>query len=241
MSTVLVTIVFILLMFWCGIGPVLLLLPRQTSARRVLLLPFVGLCAHMLFGIILARFDLTGHTISILALVFFSTLALWGLYRAPLSLKEIGQSVTPLLIACGSMALIALPLFQAGMDNYWGDANPDQAFLIQYVQWMYSHPFGVPPGLERLSSVAYRGVGENSFLLVFYVISTVAAITRTAPDLLFNVAEAGLVFLVPPALFLFAEALGLSRRRSLLASACLGCSSLVAFTFCLDSLAALSV
>lgn len=240
MSTIFVTVVLIILMFWCGTGPVLLLIPRQNSARRVLLLPFVGLCGHMLFSLVLARFNLTGHTISIIALVFFSVLACWGLYRAPLSRHELRQSLAPLLLAAGSMAFIALPLFQAGFERYWGYANPDQIYLSQVLDWVYTHPFGVPPNY-RSSEEAYRAVGENTLLAVFYVLTTVAAITRTAPDLLFNVSEAGMVFLTPLGLYVFATTLGLSRRRSLLASACVGCSSLVAYTFCLDSLAALSV
>jgi hypothetical protein len=241
MHTVFLSAVFIALIFWCGLGPVLLLLPAQDSARRVLLLPFAGLAAHILFSLTLARLDLTGHAISLVALVFFSALAIWGLRRHPLTGKELRQSAAPLYIAALGVLFIGAPLFLQGFEHYWGYANPDQAYLMPVLKWIYTHPIGVPPDYNLSASQYYRGIHENTVLAIFYVISTVAAITRTSPDFLFDVTQAGLLFLVPLSVFLFADALGLPRRTGLIAGACVACSSLVAYTFYLDSLAALSV
>jgi hypothetical protein len=238
--TVFATLVFICIMFWCGIGPVLLMRGQRPAGRRVLLLPFVGISTHILFCLALARFDLTGRTISIASLVFFSALACWGLYRAPLSREEVRQSAAPILFGLASMIFIGWPLFRVGMDSYWGYANPDQVFLTGALEWMYKHPFGVPPGYP-VNEFSFRGIAQNTLLGVFYLITTTATVLRISPEFLFNVAEAAMVFLTPLGIILFSESVGLSRRRSLLLAGCIGCSSLVGYTFYLNSLAATTV
>lgn len=240
MSTVSAIFVFIVLISWCGIGPVLLLLPPNPCRYRILLLPFVGLCSHILFSMALASSTLTGQTTQLLSLWLLSALAVYGLYRSPISFQELRQAWPPLLIGVMGTVFIAWPLLRAGLHSYWGYANPDQAYLIQVLPWIRHHPFSVPPTFQHAAGY-FRGVPENTILGIFYVVLTVATLVRTTPDLLFNVAEAGLVFLVPIAAFLFASALGLPRRRSLIVSASIACSSLVTYTFCLGSLGTLSV
>lgn len=239
MTTALFTLLSVVLMFWFGFGPILLLLPGQEDGRRVLLLPFAGLSGHILVSVVLAQFELTGHAISVISLVLFSGLAFWGLSRSPLTRQELRDSAVPLAIGLATLVFIAWPLFHSGFGHYWGYANPDQPWLGRVLDWIHLHPYGPVGGAS--AGDTFRGVPENTLLAMFYFISTVATLTGTGPSLLFNVVQASLIPLVPIGVFLFAGGLGLPRRTALLVSVTLACSSLVAYTFYLDSLGALSV
>lgn len=239
MTALLTALLFVILISWCGVGPVCALLPRQDSARRVLLLPFVGLSVIFLLSLALSQFDFTGQTVAWISMGILSPLAVWSLYRSPLSRKEWRLGLAPILIGLAAMVFIGWPLFRSGLDAYWGYANTDQPFIAEVIAWMYQHPIGIPPhGFFLLEH--YRHLPENTLLAAYYPIYIISTLTRIAPDKLFNVAEAGFLPLVPLGGFLFADVLRLPRRRAILASAAIAVCSLVAYTFYLDSLAALT-
>jgi hypothetical protein len=241
--TILAVLTFIAILYYCGFGLVLLLFSPKESPWRLAIMPALGLCAHIVFSIFLAQFSLTGRTISIMALPFFGVVAALGWRRNPISRAELRAAVPALLLGLFSVAAFGWPLFYSGMQNYWGLANPDQGFLIPVMEWTHTHILGIPPEYARTFHIfgGYRDIPLATLLGVFYVASTLSVITTIPIGLLFNVIAIGLVYLVPGSVYALAESLGLSRRICLTASVLVACSSLVAYTFYLDSLGAISV
>jgi hypothetical protein len=241
--TLLAVLTFIAILYYCGIGPVLLLFSYKESPWRLAIMPALGLCAHIVFSIFLAQFSLTGRTISVMALPFFGVVAALGWRGNPLSRAELRAAVPAVLLGLFSVAAFGWPLFYSGMQNYWGLANADQGFLIPVMEWIHTHTLGIPPEyavfFRHLGG--FRDIPEATLLGVFYVASTVSVITAVPIGLLFNVTALGLVYLVPGGVYALAEALHLPRRICLTASVLVACSSLVAYTFYLDSLGAVSV
>jgi len=241
--TFLAVLTFIGILYYCGFGPVLLMFSSKESPWRLAIMPALGLCAHIIFSIFLAQFSLTGRTISVITLPFFGFLAALGWRRSRVSCEELRRARPAVLLGLFSVAAFGWPLMYSGMQNYWGLANPDQGFLLPVMEWIHTHSLGIPPQyVEQFrSSGSFRSIPQNTLLAVFYVASTVSVITTIPIGLLFNVTAIGLVYLVPGGVYALADALHLPRTVSLMASVLVASSSLVAYTFYLDSLASVSV
>ncbi|MGO9231899.1 MAG: hypothetical protein ACLQKA_22125 [Bryobacteraceae bacterium] len=240
--TLLAVLAFIAILYYCGLGPTLLLFPSKPSPWRLAVVPALGLCAHVAFSIFFAQFWLAGKTISTIALPFFGVLAALGWRRSRLSRAELRAAAPVVLLGLFSTAAFGWPLMYRGMQNYWGLANPDQAFLVPVMEWVHTHAIGVPPqyaaAMHHLG--AFRDIPVATLIAVFYVTSTLSLITAIPIGLLFNVTALGLVYLVPGGVYALAEASRLPQRVCLAASVLVACSSLVAYTFYLDSLGAVS-
>jgi|SRR5579859_4718883 len=252
---------FLFLLTLCGWGSAMLLMPRDASGHRVLMVPILGLCCGVLVTNFLAIFGLTGRSIGILALLFFTLLPVcllalsrvarrresdtaalgWKAARiiVPLAGEEFRRAALPLVTGLVCLLLVAWPLLVKGCGDYWGLANTDQPFYLTIADYIQSHPFGLPsadfaPGAQGLDTGVIVGV--------FYLFSMVSLISGIPVSLLFNVACAALLFLIPVSTVLLAEVgFGLRRRVSLTAGLLAASSSLIAHTFYLDSLGALSV
>lgn len=249
MTTTLAILSALFLYFLCGAGPALLLLPRNIGPQRLVAIPVVGLCGGILFTLFLARFGLTGHTIGVAALVFFSLLALAAVLKAPPSRAEL-KSALPVAILClAGGAVVAWPLIYEGYGDYWGYANPDHALYIPIFEYLHTHPFGVPQadflgtfrslGLDAALKIGY----DNSVILgISYFFSMLSMTTGIPVSLLFGVVTASVAVLVPASVFLLCNlALGLSRSACLVITGLSACSSLVAYTFYLQSLGTMTV
>jgi hypothetical protein len=157
----------------------------------------------------------------------------------PLALDEFHGAALPFLTGLIALLLVAWPLFLRGYGDYWGLANPDEPFYLTIADYIHSHPFGLPVSDFAPGS---RGLDTGVIVGLFYFLSMTSLVTRIPVSLLFNVACAALLFLVPVSTILLSElGFGLRRRVSLTAGLLAAASSLIAHTFYLDSLGALSV
>jgi hypothetical protein len=248
MNTIFAVAVAVALFYWCGTGPTLLLF-RRPSPYRIAAIPVVGICSGVVFTLLLARFGLTGKDIAVTALLFFCVCNLLGCWLERPSTAEI-ISYLPVALCCLSAVTIAAwPLARMGYSNYWGFANPDHALYISLIDYLQTHSFGVAPGWfrgsfytlsgENISVVSY----DSSVILgISYFVSMLSLVTRAPVSLLFGVTTAAVACIVPASSFLLCSlGLQLPRRVSLTAAALTACSSLVAYTFYLHSLGAMTV
>src|SRR5438034_2967443 len=238
--TIFAVICFIMLLALFGTLPALLLLRPDDGASRILLTPALGLSTGVLFTCSLAAFGLTGRSISLFALIFvpaaITVLAICRKgSRTELSIasNELIGAVPGVLTAVTSVILIGWPIFYRGHETYWGFANPDQAFYMAILKNLQTHPFGLPPN---------TGVDTSVILGVSYLLSMLALITKVPVEFLYGVACTGMLFLIPISTCVLAEwGFGLPRWKSIVAGFMIALSSVVAQTFYLHSLGALSV
>ncbi len=242
---------FLFVLFTAGL-PLSLLVRRNTDGRRVLLMPVLGLCALVLFTCFLASWGITGRNIARAALVvivvagagavLLSRLRLRFTARCelePLSLYELNAAGPALCIGILAAILVAWPLFMAGCTNYWGLANPDQAFYMTIVDHLDNHSFGQPPP-ERLHSAG--NAGPAAILGLCYLFPMVSTLTGIPSLFLFGVLGAAMLFLLPTSAYVLCRTgLGLSLGRAALAAGLVGVSSVSAQTFYHHSLGALVV
>jgi hypothetical protein len=128
-------------------------------------------------------------------------------------------------------------------------ANPDHALYLTIIGYLDGHSFQVAP-LEYTGSFYALGAGklagipyDSSVILgVSYFFSMLSLVTGIPVALLFSVMTAATACIVPSSTFFLCElGLGLRTRVSLAAAALAASSSLVAYTFYLDSLGAMTV
>jgi len=136
-----------------------------------------------------------------------------------------------------------------GYGNYWGFANPDHALYLTLIQYLDGHSFGVATpeyighfyalGGADVSKISY----DNSVILgLSYFFPMLSILTRIPIALLFSVITASVACVVPASTFVLCDlGLGFERRVSLFAAALTACSSLIAYTFYLHSLGAMTV
>jgi hypothetical protein len=222
--TIVAILTFLFLCYLCGLGPTLLLMRPDESPRRLVVMPVVGLCAYILFALPFAQFYLTGNAITPIALVFFSLLAVMGYRKSRITRKELRDCAPAILLGLFSAAVCGWPLIRSGYGNYWGLANPDQAYLMPVVDWVKTHPFGAPPDFLRGDTI--RGVPIQVLFAIYYVMAAVSRITTIPAGLLFNVTELCLVYMVPGSVYALSDALGLPRRTCITSAALIACSSL---------------
>ena len=241
--TVVAIVVFIGVLYLCGFGLTLFLFSFNELPKRLMLMPVIGLCAHILLSFFLAQFLLTGKTISTIILPVFAALAVLGWRRSRISSGELRMALPGVLIGLFSVVLVGWPLIYRGMEDYWGLGNPDEGFLIPVLEWIYTHAIGIPPAYVKEFSYleAYRDIPEATVIGVFYVTSTVSRLTNVPIGLLFNVSALGLIYLTPGGVYALSHSVGLPQKAALTAGFMTACSSLIAYTFYLDSLGATSV
>ena len=241
--TLLAIVSALILLYFCGFGPTLLLINPKESPYRVVVMPALGLCCHIVFSIFLAQFSLNGSTISAIVLPFFACLAVMGWRRSGLSRQEWRRAAPALLLGLFAAALVGWPLVRNGVGNYWGLANPDQAFLTPVLEWIQGHPLGIPPEYRDKFHYlgGFRDIPQNTLLAIFYFTSTVSLITAVPIGLLFNVTGLCMVYLTPCSVYVLCDELGLPRGTCISATGAVACSALAAYTFYLDSLAAMTL
>jgi hypothetical protein len=248
MSTIFAIAVSVALFYWCGTGPALLL-HRKASAYRMAAIPVIGLCSGVVFTISLARFGFTGRAIAVAALIFFGVCSVVGWRAARPSWMEL-QAYLPVLVCClAAVTITAWPLVRMGYSNYWGFANPDHALYISIIDYLDTHSFGVAPPwfLGNVHALDAAGVlsikwDASVILGISYFIPMLSMLTRIPVAFLFGITTAAVACIVPSSTFVLCSlGLQLPRSVSLAAASLTACSSLVAYTFYLHSLGAMTV
>jgi hypothetical protein len=248
MSSAFAILLAIALFCWCGFGPALLLF-RKPGAYRIAAVPALGICSGVVLALFLARFGMTGRTIALVELVFFGLLNAGACCRERPSLAEF-RSALPILLLCLAAAWVTWPLIRVGYENYWGLANPDHALYLTVIEYLDGHSFGVAPR-EYTGNFYALGAGgpllgiqyDSSVILgVSYFFSMLSLLSGIPIGLLFSVMTAAVACIVPASTFFLCElGLRLPTRVSLVAAALAASSSLVAYTFYLHSLGAMTV
>ncbi|MGO9893829.1 MAG: hypothetical protein ACLPX8_06410 [Bryobacteraceae bacterium] len=229
------------LMYLCGLGPTLLLMGPDESPRRLVVLPVIGLCSYISVAMFLAQFDLTGSQIAPVVIALFSALALVGYRKGThFTRSELRGAAPAVLLGMFSVAVIGWPLLRTGYGDYWGLANPDAAVLMPLLDWVKSHRLSIPPYYAQ-DPAGFRGITLNVIFGIYYVTAAVSQATAIPAGLLFTVTLLSLVYLVPGSVYALSEALGLPDTHCIASAALIACSSLVAYTFYLDSLGSFTV
>ncbi len=240
MDALLLTLCVLLLLTASGLGPSLLLLPRNESPLRLIISPAVGLSTFILLSFALVRFGFTGSTIAETTLIILITLSVVALRISGPSRVELKRAVLPIAIGLTALALIAWPLFYEGGRHFIGYGNPDVPGLLQQATYLKSHPFGLYGG-EQFVGYAY-GVRPDAVLGMFYVMLIGSATTGVPIWVMFSVACAAMVAIAPLCTYvLCADGLRTSRCTAVGAALVLAASAQLANTFYLQSLGTLCV
>ena len=231
----------LLLLYICGAGPTLLCMASEESPQRILAMPVVGLCGYIVLAMFLAQLGLSGAAMVPAITAFFGGVAVLGYLRGVrVTQKEVVRAAPVLGLGLLAVVFVGWPVFRLGYENYWGFANPDEAYLIPLVNWVTHHRLGIPPDYIP-DPAGYRGITLNVIFGIYYVMPVISQITGIPAELLFNLTMLGLVYLIPGSIYALSEAAGLSRPTSVMAAILISISSLVAYTFYLDSLGAFTV
>jgi hypothetical protein len=244
-------ICFLVILFAAGL-PLVLFIRPDTDGRRVLLAPVLGLCGIVLFTCFLASLGLTGRVIGKIALVALVVVAAtavvlprrWTNLAAklkvePFAMREIRPAMPALAAGLFGCALICWPLIQAGCTNYWGLANPDQAFYMVITDHLEHHEFGLPPP-DRFHSKD-KSV-RSAILGLAYLFPMVSLLTGIPSIYLFGVLCAAMVFLLATSAYLLCRTgLGVSFGAAAVVAFMVALSSVGAQTFYHSSLGALAV
>jgi hypothetical protein len=255
--TFLAFVCFLLILFVAGL-PLALFLRPNTDGRRMLLAPILGLCGIVLFTCFLASFGLPGRVIGTMALIVVVLAAAtaivlprrWKHFATTLEieafeLREARAAVPAMCAGLFGSILISWPLFLAGCTNYWGFANPDQAFYMTITDHLEHHKFEYP-SLERFHTVTT--VEESArevpaaILGLSYLFPMVSLITGIESIFLFGVLCAAMVFLSATSAYVLCRTgLGVSARVATATAFVVALSSVGAQTFYHHSLGALAV
>jgi hypothetical protein len=239
--TLVAVLCFVAFMYLCGFGPTLLLTTAEESPDRLVVMPALGLCSYIVVAMALAQFDLTGGVIAPIVTALFVVLSVLGWMKGTKpTLSEFRKAAPIALLGALTVAVAGLPLFRTGYADYWGFANPDAAVLMPLVDWIRSHPLSIPP-YYHADPEGFRGITLNVIFGIYYLTIAVSQITAIPAGLLFTSTILSLVFLVPGTVYSLAAAVGLSDVRCKAAATLIVCSSLVPFTFYLDSLGSFTV
>ncbi len=243
---------YLLAIYFCAGYPFALLLPRGEPGLRILLMPFLGLSAAVLICSFGAALGLTGRSVAILSLVVIAAIFVGALLAVrsrillleqwrpePITDSEWRAAAPVLLAGLACTALIGWPLFWAGYANYWGFANPDQAFYMMIIDHLDDHALSQPP---EIRTHGFGITGTSSILSLCYLPAMVSALLGIKSYLLFGVIGATAVFLLPLGAAACVIALTPALADVALAfGAITGLSSVLAQTFYLHSIGALAV
>ena len=240
--SVILTLILVLLaiatLFLAGYGPTLLLLDRKPEYSRFTVMPISGLACYIVLAHSLASLHLTGGWISLVASLVFGGLFVAVPRVRRLDREEFRQSLPVLAISCAGMIFAAWPLLHDGYNSYLAFGNADAAFNLTVFDDLQHHRYG-----EQLSS-SLPYWSNTQFGLLFgvgYICILIARATGTNILKLHEVVSAGVVFAAPTAVFLFSIiCLKAPRRTALIATAASAFSSLVCYTFYLQSLGAMT-
>jgi len=227
------------LLFLAGYGPTMLLLPRRENFSRLVAVPPVGLACYIVASHCLAAAGLTGKWISIICAAVFLLLLLVSLRLRRLSRQEAREAGVPLLISFAGLLLAAWPLVYEGCHSYIAFGNPDAAFSLAVFEDMLDHPYGqAPPGsFPFWPNAQFAHIFGAGYLAVFLSLATQVSVLN-----LHEVLSASLVFIAPLSVYLFCLAgLKTSGDRAKAATCVCAASSLVSYTFYLQSLGAITL
>ncbi len=237
--TLLLILVTLGVLFGAGYAPALWLLERDSKCPRLVALPVIGLASYIVVAHLLASLGFTGRTIS---WICGAGLVL-SLFLVPrnrrLSWDETIQALVPLAVCLAGLLLGSWPLLYQGHNSYLGFGNADAAFSLAAFEDL--RDYGYRMGLT--GSVPFWPNAQFAHLFGAGLIAIgVAELTGTEILKLHDILSAGLLFVAPASVFLFCTlCLKLRRRWAVAATAVSATSSLVCYTFYLQSLGALTM
>ena len=224
--------------FVAGYGPTLLLLDRKENRSRLVVIPVLGLASYIVATHVFAGLHFAGAAATLGASIVLAALGFGVPRNRRLDRREVREALAVFAICGAGLLLAAWPLLREGYASYLAFGNPDAAFnsainegLLHY--GYVEHQSGYPWFWPNLSVAHVFGAG--------YVCVLLAAVTGADVLKLHDVATAGMVFVVPSAVYLFSiVCLRASRRTALIAAAASAVSSQLCFTFFLQSFGALT-
>lgn len=238
MATVLLVIVSIAVLFLAGYGPTLLLLERGQKCSRLVAVPVVGLGSYIVVSHFLAGLHLTGRSISLISLAVFGVLLFVVPRNRRLDGREIRESLGLFAVCCAGLLLAIWPMLREGYGSYMAFGNADAAFNLAVYDDLQHHMYAERPE----NSVPYWPNAQFGHVFgAGYICVLLAAVSGADILKLHEVVSASLLFVAPASVFLFAV-LGLKapRKKGLLAAAASAFSSLVCYTFYLQSIGAMT-
>jgi hypothetical protein len=234
--TLVLVFVTLALVWLSGLGATLLLLRSPASIPRLLICPFVGTAASVLLFFFLLPLNLTGPGTAGLDMALLAGLAAAGLAKSPLRREDWSEAWPVLLVCSGGFLLAAWPLLASGYHDYMAYGNPDVPFFLTGLRYFSDHPLRLP------DSSFYRGLSPGGIVGVLFYAYQVAIVTKVSVEELFSTVCAAIVFLSPCSVYLLCRTgLAMDRRKALVTAGLAATSSLLAYTFYLNSLGTLTV
>jgi hypothetical protein len=239
MATLLLIGLVIAVLFLAGWGPTLLLLERGQKYPRLVAVPVVGLACYIVAAHLLAGWGLTGRPISWICTGVFGALAVLVPRDRRLSRQEVREALGPLGICIAGLLFTTWPLLYEGYHSYLAFGNPDAAFNLAVYEDLQGHGYAAP----RAGSVRFWPNAQFGHVFGIGYLGVLIALLTGADILkLHEVTSASLVFAAPASVFLFCL-LGLKTRTrsALVAMGVSAVSSLVCYTYYLQSMGAMTL
>jgi hypothetical protein len=228
----------IAMLFVAGYGPTLLLVDRKENRSRAIIVPAFGLACYIVVTHFLASLQLSGGWISLISPLVFGVLVFTVPRNRRLDRREIRESLGVFAICCAGLLLAIWPLLREGYASYLATGNADAAYNLGVYDAFQHHAYRGPLS----TSIPYWP--NVQFGLVFgvgYLCVLLAQVTGANVLKLHEVVSASLVFVAPATVFLFSVVcLKAPRRTALVAAAASAFSSLVCYTFYLQSIGAMT-
>lgn len=221
-----------------GYGPTLLLLERNERRSRAAAIPVMGLVCYMVATHVVASRHFDGRVVSMAALGALAALVFAVPKSRRLDRREIQDALAVFAICGAGMLLVAWPLLREGYGSYLAYGNPDVAFSVGVNHDLLRYAYGsrISDYPQFWPDFIFANVYGSGYIGVLLSVLTGANIFK-----LNDVVAAGMVFIVPAAVFLFATiCLGATRKAALVAAAVAACSSQISYTFCLQSIGAMN-
>lgn len=238
------------LLVFFGLGPVLFLLRRDQVRQRLLYAPVLGLATGVVVGIAGAGFGWIGQTVSWWMFIVVSLVSIAGLVLRRPSWEEAREALVLAAPALLALPMVCWPLLKTGYQSYFGLANPDMAFYIALMRFLTHVPLREPGDgelnsyrdLDNGASLDFFGPDTSVVLGSTYFFPLLSKLTGGLPiSHLFVPLSAVFLLMVPVSVWLLADAAGLGRRAARLAMCLSAVSSIVGYTFYLNSLGSMSV
>jgi len=236
--TLLLVLLAVAALFIAGYGPTLWLLERRPNLPRGAAIPVVGLGCYIALSHWLASLGLNGRWISWLCLASFVLLAASVPRAKRLTPEEVRAAAPALAIACAGLLFAAWPLVCVGYDSYLAFGNTDAAFNLAAYEDMTTCRYGqTAPGATAFwPNAQFAHVFGVGYLGILLNVISGANILK-----LHDIIAASVLFAAPLSVFVFCLlSLAVPRRIALAATAAFAASSLLLYTFYLQSLGALT-
>ncbi len=229
----------ILTLFLAGYGPALLLLDPKGAYPRAVAIPVLGLACYIILTHFLASLGLNGVWISRISPLLLGALVVAVPRDRRLERREITTALPVLAICCGALLMAGWPLLVEGCSSFMGFGNPDAAFNLAIFDGVQHHAYR-----DNLSEAVPYWPGPNFgfFFGAGYICVLLATLTGVDIFALHDVVMTALVFITPASVFIFSVVcLKATRRSALWAATATACSSLVCYTFFLQSFGAVTL